>query len=131
MRKGIHYENADYMSRLWTQPKEAELVDDFPDEQLFQMTSSRDSRYANLYRCLLTLQWPKEMDAQQHTVFIHKARPYQIQQGVLFKPLPDDRLCHCLETSKVVRVVTAMHAEDVEGHYATKNTLAKILNAGY
>lgn len=30
-RKGIHHENADYLSWLWTQPEETELADDFPE----------------------------------------------------------------------------------------------------
>lgn len=48
-RKGVHHENADYLSRLWTQPTEEELVDDFPDEELFQLSAGHESRYADLY----------------------------------------------------------------------------------
>ncbi|OAE32541.1 hypothetical protein AXG93_86s1000 [Marchantia polymorpha subsp. ruderalis] len=48
-RKGVHHENKDYLSRLWTQTEEAELADDFLDEQLFQMTFSRDSRLLVAY----------------------------------------------------------------------------------
>ncbi|OAE27364.1 hypothetical protein AXG93_1609s1000 [Marchantia polymorpha subsp. ruderalis] len=45
-RKGVHHENADYLSRMWTQPEEADLPDDFPDEQLFQLTPSVESSLA-------------------------------------------------------------------------------------
>lgn len=100
----------------------------FQNEQLFQLTFNRGSRYADLYRYLLTLQCPDGLDVEQRTLFIHKAGPYQIQQGVLFKLLPDERLCRCLEASEVVRVVAAMHTEEAGGHYATRNTVTKILN---
>ncbi|OAE18863.1 hypothetical protein AXG93_1274s1000 [Marchantia polymorpha subsp. ruderalis] len=43
-RKGVHHKKADYLSRLWTQPTEEELVDNFPDEQLFQLSASYESR---------------------------------------------------------------------------------------
>lgn len=77
------------------------------------------------------MQCPEELDAEQRAVFIHKAGPYQIQQGVLFKLLSDERLCRSLESSEVGRVIAAMHMEDAEGHYATCNTVTKIFNAGY
>lgn len=77
------------------------------------------------------MQCPEELDAEQLAVFIHKAGPYQIQQGELFKLLPDDRLCQCLEASKVGRVIAAIHTEDAGGHYATRNTITKILNTDY
>ncbi|OAE20290.1 hypothetical protein AXG93_4010s1280 [Marchantia polymorpha subsp. ruderalis] len=47
------------------------------------------------------------LDAKQRVVFIHKAGPYQIQQGVFFRKVLDDRLCQCLELTEVARVVTA------------------------
>lgn len=114
-----------------TEPKEVDLVDDFPDEQLFQLSASNESRYAELFRYLLTLQCSEGLDDEQQAVFIHKAGPYQIQQEVLFKKMADERLCRCLEPSKVPRVITAMHTKDAGGHYATKNTVTKIVNAGY
>lgn len=80
------------------------------------MTFNRDSKYADLYRYLLTLQYPEGLDVEQRTLFIHNAGPYQIQQGMLFKLLPDERLYQCLETSEVGRVVAAMHMEDAGGH---------------
>lgn len=130
-RKGIHHENADYLSQLWIQHEETELVNDFPDEQLFQLTASPDSRYADLYRYLLTLQCPEGMDVEQCTVFTPKVEPYQIQHRVLFKLLSNDRLCCCLKVMEVGQVIEAMHTKDVGGHYATKNTVSKILNAEY
>ncbi|OAE33727.1 hypothetical protein AXG93_3363s1010 [Marchantia polymorpha subsp. ruderalis] len=60
-RKGIHHENADYMFRIWTQTEEAELPDDFQNEQLFQMTFSRHSRCDNWQRMgrpTPTTRWP-------------------------------------------------------------------------
>ncbi|OAE22591.1 hypothetical protein AXG93_1991s1000 [Marchantia polymorpha subsp. ruderalis] len=81
-------------------------------------------------RYLLTLQCPEGLDVEQRTVFIHKAGPYQLQQGVLFKKMADERLCRCLEESEVPRVVSAMHTEDAGGHYATRDTVTKIVNAG-
>ncbi|OAE32401.1 hypothetical protein AXG93_3671s1200 [Marchantia polymorpha subsp. ruderalis] len=113
-RKGVHHENADYLSRLWTQPTEEELVDDFPDEELFQLSAGHESRYADLYRYLLTLQCPVGMDLEQRTVFIHKAGPYQLQQGVLFKKMADERLCRCLEESEVPRVVRLVETSETE-----------------
>lgn len=71
------------------------------------------------------------MNAEQRTVFIHKAGPYQIQHGMLFKLLLDERQCRFLEVTKVERVIAAKHTKDVGVHYATKNTVAKIMNAGY
>ncbi|OAE19486.1 hypothetical protein AXG93_1040s1500 [Marchantia polymorpha subsp. ruderalis] len=49
-----------------------------------------------------------------------------VPDSTLFKLLPDDRLCRCLEVTEVGRVIAAMQTEGVGGHYATKNTVLKI-----
>ncbi|OAE29580.1 hypothetical protein AXG93_4003s1010 [Marchantia polymorpha subsp. ruderalis] len=36
-----------------------------------------------------------------------------------------------MEASEVGRVIASMHTKGVGGHYATKNTMAKILSGGY
>ncbi|OAE22663.1 hypothetical protein AXG93_3224s1000 [Marchantia polymorpha subsp. ruderalis] len=65
-KKGVHHENADYLSGLWTQPTKEEVVDDFPDEQLFQLSASHESRYVKLYRCLEISEVPLVISAM-HT----------------------------------------------------------------
>ncbi|OAE21540.1 hypothetical protein AXG93_2085s1050 [Marchantia polymorpha subsp. ruderalis] len=66
---------------------------------------------------------PLELVSDRGTHFLNKE--------VLFKKMADKRLCRCLEESEVPRVVNAMHTKDVGGHYATRNTVTKIVNVGY
>ncbi|OAE26829.1 hypothetical protein AXG93_215s1270 [Marchantia polymorpha subsp. ruderalis] len=59
---------------------------------------------------------------QNQKLFIYKAGLYPIQQGYLFEKLLDNRMCRCLEITKVWQVIAAMLSKDVGGHYVTKNT---------
>ncbi|KAL3694641.1 hypothetical protein R1sor_008292 [Riccia sorocarpa] len=129
-KKGSTHENADYLSRLHTQDIEEPLNDDFPDEELFQMSSFESSRYYDIYRFLQTMECPEDFDAEKR-VFIRKAGPFEIKQGVLFKMGSDEVLRRCLEEHEVRRVIEFLHQEAAGGHYAMKNTVAKILEAGY
>ncbi|KAL3679659.1 hypothetical protein R1sor_022615 [Riccia sorocarpa] len=100
VRKGTSHANADFLSRLSTEEQVQEIADDFPDEQLFQLSTTKTTRYFDEYRYLKTLQCPEGMDPEQRTL-------------------------------EVGGVIESLHTEASGGHYATKNTVKKILNAGY
>lgn len=48
--------NTDYLSRSCTSAEENNLLDDVLYEQLFQLSYSVESQYADLYPCLMTQQ---------------------------------------------------------------------------
>ncbi|KAL3687533.1 hypothetical protein R1sor_013842 [Riccia sorocarpa] len=130
-RSGKSHTNADYLSRLYTEENEEIIEDKFPDEELFQLSSTKNSKYADIYRYLTTLECLEGMDAEARAVFIHKAGPFELRQGILFKLGPDEILRLCLEDFETRRVIESLHTEAAGGHYALKNTVKKIMDAGY
>ncbi|KAL3694004.1 hypothetical protein R1sor_007655 [Riccia sorocarpa] len=59
VRKGTSHANADFLSRLRTEEQVQEIADDFPDEQLFQLSTTKTTRYFDEYSYLKTLQCPE------------------------------------------------------------------------
>ncbi|KAL3698608.1 hypothetical protein R1sor_012684 [Riccia sorocarpa] len=131
VRKGTSHANADYLSRLCTEDQTKEIADDFPDEDLFQLTTSQSTRYYDEYHYLQTLQCPEGMGPEERAVFIHKMGPYELKKGILFKMGADEELRRCLESYETGGVIESLHSEASGGHYAMKNTVKKILLAGY
>ncbi|KAL3697673.1 hypothetical protein R1sor_011749 [Riccia sorocarpa] len=131
VRKGTSHANADFLSRLYTEDQPKEIEDNFHDEELFQLTTTKNTRYMDEYRYLKTLQCPEDLDPQQKAVFVHKMGPYELKNGILFKMSPDEELRRCLESYEVGGVIESLHSEASGGHYAMKNTVKKILAAGY
>ncbi|KAL3675122.1 hypothetical protein R1sor_025070 [Riccia sorocarpa] len=131
VRKEISHANVDFLSRLYTEDQSKEIEDNFPDEELFQLTTTKNTRYMDEYRYLKTLQCPEDLDPQQRAVFVHKMGPYELKNGILFKMSPDEELRRCLESYEVGGVIESLHFEASGGHYAMKNTVKKILAAGY
>lgn len=62
VKKGSTHADADYLSRLQTEEQKEEILDDFPDEDLFQMTTSQTTRYMDEYMYLQTMQCPEGQD---------------------------------------------------------------------
>ena len=130
VRPGKHHDNADYLSRLPGEENEVRLDDDFPDEYIFY-TRMEDSWYTDIIRLITQGILPKGLNLEQQTVFLHKAGPYTIYKGVLYKLAPDHTFKRCLEKNEISAVIESMHTEESGGHYALYNTVKKILNAGY
>ncbi|KAL3690876.1 hypothetical protein R1sor_004527 [Riccia sorocarpa] len=131
VQKVTSHANADFLSRLYTKDQPKEIEDNFPDEELFQLTTTKNTRYLDEYRYLKTLQCPEDLDPQQRAVFVHKMGPYELKNGILFKMGSDKELRRCLESYEVGGVIESLHSEASGGHYAMKNTVKKILAAGY
>ena len=74
---------------------------------------------------------PARLTAEQKAVFIHKAGPYTLIQGVLHKMGKDLRLRRCLEVSEIPKVISALHEDAPGGHFAVDSTVKKILDTGY
>jgi hypothetical protein len=69
---------------------------------------------------------PSNLSSEGKVVFAHRARPYTLIKNTLYKLTPDQRLKRYLEKREIQRVISALHEENAEGHYATLTIVAKI-----
>jgi hypothetical protein len=130
VRPGKHHDSADYLSRLPDAENEVKLNDDFSDEYMFY-ARVEDSWYTDIIRLITQGILLRGLNLEQQTVFLHKASPYTIYKGVIYKLAPDHTFKRCLEKHEVPDVIEAMHTEESRGHYALQSTVKKILNVDY
>jgi hypothetical protein len=70
-----HHDNADYLSRLPGAENEVKLNDDFLDEYIFY-ARVEDSWYTDIIQLIFQGIFPRRLNLEQQTVFLHKAGRY-------------------------------------------------------
>jgi hypothetical protein len=121
---------ADFLSRL-TIPTKGGMIDDhFPDEHLFAI-STQTPWFVDIANYLTTGRFPQHFSYQERCKIVRKSTTYTWVAGYLFKLGPDQVLRICIREDEVHDILHAFHDEPCGGHYATKRTTYKILQAGY
>jgi hypothetical protein len=129
VKPGVGNKNVDYLSRLEEGVINQSLTADFPDEHLFAIRVEEDM-YAEIRNYLKNGVVPPG-DAHKRRMFILKAGPYTLVQGVLFKEGPDNRLRRCINKKESWKVLHTFHSGEEGGHFGGEATTRKIREAGY
>ena len=124
---------ADHLSRVErnkAEEEEAGLTENFPDEQLFQL-SFQLPWYADIVNYLACGVVPPEFSYQQKRKFRTDSRYYIWDDPLLFKRGADMIIRRCVPESEQCKIVNECHASPYGGHFSGERTAHKILQSGF
>ncbi|XP_038978648.1 uncharacterized protein LOC120108978 [Phoenix dactylifera] len=130
-KKGLENGVADHLSRLIFEDTTdtPPIRDDFPDEQLFSITSM--PWFAHIVNYLVTGEMPSDWNAQDKQKFLTEVRSFYWDDPHLFKYCPDQIMRRCVPDDEIASVLEFCHSQACGGHFSMKKTAAKILQCGF
>ena len=132
-KKGCDNEIVDHLSRVERNKAEEEetgLTENFPDEQLFQL-SFQLPWYADIVNYLTCGVVPSEFRYQHKRKLRTDNRYYIWDDPLLFKRGADMILRRCVPESEQCKIVNECHASPYGGHFSGERTAHKILQSGF
>ena len=132
-KKGCDNVIADHLSRVErnkAEEEEAELKENFPDEQLFQL-SFQLPWYADIVNYLPCGVVPSEFSYQQKRKLRTDSRYYIWDDPLLFKRGADMIIRRCVPESEQCKIMNECHASPYGGHFSGERTALKILHSGF
>ena len=141
VKSGKSNSNADYLSRQREEEAvgdiRAEFPDEFPDdpnrkeEMVFHLNGEESSEFDDIISYITNRTYPPGLKREEKSVFQHKAAPYSLIRGILFKMGADEQLRRCVEKKDRKTVMRALHSGPSGGHFAAITTVNRIRLAGY
>ena len=132
-KKGCDNVIADHLSRVEqneTEKEEAELTENFPDEQLFKV-SFQIPWYADIVNYLACGVVPQEFSYQQKRKLRTDSRYYIWDDPLLFKRGADMIIRRCVPESEQCKILNECHASPYGGNFSGERTAHKILQSGF
>ena len=132
-KKGCDNVIADHLSRVEhneTEKEEAELKENFPDEQLFKV-SFQIPWYADIVNYLACGVVPQEFSYQQKRKLRTDSRYYIWDGPLLFKRGADMIIRRCVPENEQCKILNECHASPYGGHFSRERTAHKILQSGF
>ena len=132
-KKGCDNVIADHLSRVERNKAEEEkagLTENFPDEQLFQL-SFQLPWYADIVNYLACGVVPSEFSYQQKRKLRTDNRYYIWDDPLLFKRGADMIIRRCVPESEQCTIVNECHASPYGGHFSGERTTHKILQSRF
>ena len=132
-KKGSDNVIVDHLSRVektTIKGKGAELAENFPDEQLFQL-SFQLPWYVDIVNFLSYGVMPPEFNYQQRKKLRNDSRFYIWDDPLLFKRGVDMIIRRCVPESELGRILYECHASPYGGHFEGDKTTHKILQSGF
>ena len=130
-KKGCDNVIADHLSRVekpTVQEEGREIAENFPDEQLFQL-SLQSPWYANIVNFLACGIMPPEFSYQQIKKLRTDSRYYIWDDPLLFKRGADLIIRRCVPEGEQSKILQECHASPYGGHFAGDKTTHKILQS--
>ena len=124
---------ADHLSRVeksTMKEEEMEVVENFPDEQLFQL-SFQLPWYVDILNFLACEVMALEFIYQQRKKLRSDSRFYIWDDPLLFKRGADMIIRRCVPESEQDKILQECHASPYGGHFAGDKTAHKILQSGF
>eukprot|EP00253_Pinus_taeda_P035854 PITA_35854 len=122
---------ANFLFRLDLPAGEEGTVDDqMPDEHLFAL-SVLSPYFADIANYLVSAQFPRHLSSKEKSRIVQKSAPFTWIGGNLFKLGPNQILRRCVREEEVFDILMTYHDGPYGGHFVTKRTAFKILQAGY
>ena len=132
-KKGSDNVIADHLSRVERNKageEETGLTENFPDEQLFQL-SFQLPWYADIVNYLACGVVPSEFSYQQKRKLRTNSGYYIWDNPQLFKRGADMIIRRCVPESEQCKIVNEFHASPYGGHFSGERTAHKILQSGF
>ena len=117
--------NADHLSRQQGEEAvgdiQAEFPDEFPDdldrkeEMVFHLNGEEPSEFDDVISYIANRIYPPSLNKEEKSVFQHKAAPYNLIRGILFKMGADEQLRKCMEKKDRKTMMRALHSEPLGG----------------
>ncbi|XP_058185637.1 uncharacterized protein LOC131302862 [Rhododendron vialii] len=119
-KKGVENVVADHLSRLQFEDPTPSLpiVDAFPDEQLFAISST--PWFADIVNYLATGLLPPHWSPQERRRFLHEVRMFSYDDPYLFKYCQDQIVRRCVPDSDQRRILEFCHSEAWAVDYVSK-----------
>ena len=124
---------ADHLSRVekpTVEEKGREIAENFPDEQLFQL-SLQSPWYADIVNYLACGIMPPEFSYQQRKRLRTDSRYYIWDDPLLFKRGADLIIRRCVLEGEQRKILKECHSSPYGGHFAGDKTTHKILQSGF
>ena len=130
-KKGVENVVVGHLSRLVPEFTSHGLPigDSFPDEQLFALVHC--PWYVDIVNYLVTGQIPPQWTSQQKRKFLVDIKKYYFDDPYLFKYCPDQLMRRCVPNDDQIGVLTFFHSKACGGHFSSRKTADKILQAGF
>ena len=128
-KKGCDNVIANHLSRVEknkVEEEEAELTENFPDEQLFKL-SFQLPWYADIVNYLACGVMPPKFSYQQKRKLKTDSRYYIWDDPLLFKRGVDMIIRRCVPESEQCKILNECHASPYGGHFSGEKTANKIL----
>ena len=132
-KKGCDNVIADHLSRVEQnemEREEAELTENFPDEQLFKV-SFQIPWYADIVNYLAFGVVPQEFSYQHKRKLRTDSRYYIWDDPLLFKRGADMIIRRCVPESERGKILNECHSSPYGGHFSGERTAHKILQSGF
>ena len=132
-KKGSDNVIADHLSRVekpTVEEKGREIAENFPDEQLFQL-SLQSPWYADIVNYLACGIMPPEFSYQQRKRLRTDSRYYIWDDPLLFKRGADLIIRRCVPEGEQSKILKECHSSPYGGHFAGDKTANKILQSGF
>ena len=132
-KKGSDNVIADHLSRVekpTVEEKGREIAENFPDEQLFQL-SLQSPWYADIVNYLACGIMPPEFSYQQRKRLRTDIRYYIWDDPLLFKRGADLIIRRCVPEGEQSKILKECHSSPYGGHFAGDKTAYKILQSGF
>ena len=132
-KKGCDIVIADHLSRVEQneiEKEEAELTENFPDEQLFKV-SFQIPWYVDIVNYLACGVVPQEFSYQQKRKLRTDSRYYIWDDPLLFKRGADMIIRRCVQESEQGKILNECHASHMEGIFLEKEQLTRYYNLDF
>ena len=132
-KKGSDNVIADHLSRVektTVQEEGREIAENFPDEQLFQL-SLQSPWYADIVNYLACGIMPPEFSYQQRKKLRTGSRYYIWDDPLLFKRGADLIIRRCVSEGEQSKILKECHSSPYRGHFTGDKTAHKILQSGF
>ena len=132
-KKGSDNVTADHLSRVGrnkAEEKEIGVTENFPDEQLFQL-SFQLPWYADIVNYLACGVVPSEFSYQKKRKLRTDSRYYIWDDPLLFKRGANMIIRRCVPESEQCKIMNECHASPYGGHFSGERTAHKILQSGF
>jgi hypothetical protein len=120
----------DFLSRLIHTGDNTPVDDDFPDENLFSI-STYIPWYADVANYLVTGKLPQNLSSREKQRIIQLSANYMWHDDCLYRTGPDLVIRRCVREDEMHDIFKACHDGPCGGHFADKRTTYKILQSGY
>ena len=141
VKLGKSNSNANYLSRQRGEEAvgdiRAEFPDEFPEdldrkeEMVFHLYVEEPLEFDDVISYIANRIYPPGLNKEEKSVFQHKAAPYSLIRGILFKMGADEQLRKCLEKKDRKTVMRALYSGPSGGHFAAITTVNRIRSTGY